>query len=137
MVVIMLSMSIARQAYVAHKGGGESAAVVQQRAASAHRRSGCGSCNGETEHGSASSAAQRCVGLDLTYAFAGDMCALSCQGRRELYEKGARSSLLPPRQVQGRSCASCHAAHEAAGALTSDQRLTTPRTAKTCRTCHA
>jgi cytochrome c553 len=35
------------------------------------------------------------------------------------------------------SCVSCHGAHEAAGALATDRRLTTPRIAQTCGTCHA
>ena len=96
MVVIVPSMNMARQAYAAHEGGGESAGAAQQLAASAHRGLGCGSCHRETEQGSPSSAAERCqechrqlrrrvaaarpgrVSLDLTDAFAGDMWAMSC-----------------------------------------------------------
>lgn len=46
-------------------------------------------------------------------------------------------ALSRPDGIGAASCSSCHGAHEAAGALTRDQRLTTPRIAQTCGSCHA
>lgn len=117
-----------RQAATAHDSGPHG--VVERQGA--RNAPTCVSCHGSHEVRPArdSSAPTSPMGSPA-------MCGRCHARAAEDFMRSAHGQGLSRPGGRGASCVSCHGAHDAAGPLTKDRRLTTPRVATTCGTCHA